>query len=383
MIRLSPRPPGSSRALAQFLAFVLLGISLAANAVDVGFKIDPGVAFPLTQQQSQRFGVGGGPSAKLLLGLTPYLDVTGGISFLALPASGDTSGAGMAWGYGPGLRLKTRRDSYSFYGASPWVDADTLYVRTGGLNRFGFAAGAGVAFPLNQSRNFWLGPFVRYQQIVGSGGNGVDGRDAKVLFTGLSFEFGGGRERTVLAVAPAPAPEGPHCPAAAECPAAATLPDSDGDGVPDKFDRCPDVAGPAENQGCPVYEKVIVHEDKLELTEKIAFAKDTDRLEKQSFPLLDEVAKALQDHKTFHVSVEGHASSEGTDEHNQDLSERRAVAVLDYVAAHGIPRDRLSSKGFSSSRPLNSNDTPAGRESNRRVEFVVTIMILNKDGSVQ
>jgi outer membrane protein OmpA-like peptidoglycan-associated protein len=365
------------RTLVPALLF-LLAVPLTARAVDVGFKIDPGVAFPLTQPQSSRYGVGGTASANLLLGLTANLDVMAGISILALPTSGDSSDTGIAWGYGPGVRFKGRRDSDSMHGMSPWVDANLLYVRTGDLNRLGLAAGVGLAFPVNEDRNFWVGPFVRYQQIVGSGGSGVDGRDARVLFAGLSFEFGSGRPR------PAPvAVEAPRCPAAVECPPIARLPDRDGDGVPDKFDRCPDVAGPIENQGCPIYEKIIVHEDKLELKEKIAFAKDTDKLETESFPLLDEVAKALRDNKSFRVLVEGHASSEGTEEHNQDLSERRALAVLDYLAQHGVPRDRLSSKGFSSSRPIATNETHEGRETNRRVEFVVTFIILNKDGSVQ
>jgi hypothetical protein len=202
MIRFSLRRPSSVRFLAQ--VFALLGFSLAAGAVDLGFKVDPGVAFPLTQQQSQRFGVGGGASAKLLLGLTPYLDVTGGISLLALPTSSNSlsSGSGIAWGYGPGLRLRGSRDSEAFRGASPWIDADALYVRTGDLNRFGFAVGVGLAFPLGEQRNLWLGPFVRYQQIVGSGGSGVDSRDAKVLFAGLSFVFGAGRARPAPALPP-------------------------------------------------------------------------------------------------------------------------------------------------------------------------------------
>jgi outer membrane protein OmpA-like peptidoglycan-associated protein len=54
--------------------------------------------------------------------------------------------------------------------------------------------------------------------------------------------------------------------------------------------------------------------------------------------------------------------------------------VLDYLAAHGIAKDRLVSKGFGSSVPLDTNETIAGRENNRRVEFVVHFIILN-DGS--
>ena len=105
-------------------------------------------------------------------------------------------------------------------------------------------------------------------------------------------------------------------------------------------------------------------------------------IEKVSHPALDEVAKALQDNKAFRVEIEGHASSEGGDEHNQTLSEQRAQAVLDYLAGKGVARDRLKSKGFSSSRPLTSNVTETGRETNRRVEFVI-FFIVHKEGSAQ
>jgi outer membrane protein OmpA-like peptidoglycan-associated protein len=60
----------------------------------------------------------------------------------------------------------------------------------------------------------------------------------------------------------------------------------------------------------------------------------------------------------------------------------RASAVLGYLADHGVAKDRLASKGFSSSVPIDTNATSAGRENNRRVEFVVNFIILNP-GSVQ
>jgi len=78
------------------------------------------------------------------------------------------------------------------------------------------------------------------------------------------------------------------------------------------------------------------------------------------------------------VQVEGHASSEGGDDHNQTLSEQRAEAVLDYLVTHGIDKGRLASKGFGSSVPIDTNETVAGRENNRRVEFVVYFTILNE-----
>jgi outer membrane protein OmpA-like peptidoglycan-associated protein len=98
-------------------------------------------------------------------------------------------------------------------------------------------------------------------------------------------------------------------------------------------------------------------------------------------PVLDEVAQALKDNKSFRVQIEGHSSSEGGDGHNQTLSEQRAEAVLDYLIGKGIPRERLVSKGFSSSVPIDSNATSAGREANRRVEFVVHFNILDQESA--
>jgi outer membrane protein OmpA-like peptidoglycan-associated protein len=355
---------------------ILFAVPLTTGAADLGFKVEPGVAIPLTSQQSQRFNLGAGMPVKLLYGLGRYVDLTGVVSFMGLPTTTNSlsSGTGTAWGYGGGLRLKGPHDSDSNYGMSPWIDADALYVRTGSLNRFGFSAGAGLAFPIGEMRKYWLGPYLRYQQIVGHDNfPGVDGRDAKVILAGLSFEFGTSRmhpgfaQQTAVMVAPA---------------VAAVEPDRDEDGTPDKDDWCPDVVGRYDNHGCPVYEKVVVKPDKLELKEKIQFAWDSPAIEPASHPALDEVVKALEDNRGFRVALEGHSSSEGMDEHNQTLSEERAQAVLNYLVAHGLAKDRVTSKGFSSSRPAESNITASGREANRRVEFVVHFIIVEK-GSIQ
>ena len=153
--------------------------------------------------------------------------------------------------------------------------------------------------------------------------------------------------------------------------------DSDRDGLPDTVDHCPEVAGAVEDSGCPKYEKVVVARDKLELKEKVYFAWDQAKIEPTSYPVLDEVVQALKDNKGFQVQVEGHTDSSGADDHNQSLSERRAEAVVQYITAHGVPRERIGSKGFSSSVPTDNNATVGGRENNRRVEFVVRFNIVN------
>ena len=347
-----------------------------ASANDFSVKLEPGLAIPLTAPQSHIYDVGGGQSIKALFGLTPYLDIGPSLSVLILPAELDGAESGIAWDFGGGLRLKRPHDAAGS-GLSPWLDFDALYVRTGGLNRPGFDLAAGVSVPVGETRTVWVGPFVRYMQTIQPTRDGFDNRDAKILLLGISFEVGTGLARRPVRVA---AP----CPTAAEPVAAepiAVVPDRDHDGIADSVDHCPDAAGPIENAGCPGYQKVIVKADKLELKEKLYFAWDQAKLEDASLPVLDEVVQALKDNPGFRVQVEGHADSTGADDHNQALSERRAAAVLDYLTSHGIANDRLVSKGFSSSVPVDTNLTVAGRENNRRVEFVVNFIILKTDGA--
>lgn len=345
---------------------------VAAKAGDLSLKIEPGVAFPLNRPQSREFKVGGGETIKALWALTPYLDVGPSATFLALPAENSASDAGTAWTFGGSARLKrpyNAPDNDQYYGVAPWVDIDALYVRTGSLNRPGFAAAAGLSVPIGESRAFRIGPFVRFLQIFQGTPSGFDNRDARVLSLGISFEAGAAVERER------------HYTAAPEPPVVTkeifSCPDRDKDGVPDNVDHCPDAAGPMDNWGCPAYKKLVIHRDKLELKEKLYFAWDQATLQEESFPVLDEVAQALNDNKSFRVQVDGHASSEGNDDHNQALSLGRADAVLNYLVSHGVNKDRLVSKGFSSSVPIDTNETVAGRENNRRVEFLVQFNIID------
>ena len=77
-------------------------------------------------------------------------------------------------------------------------------------------------------------------------------------------------------------------------------------------------------------------------------------------------------HPDLRLDVEGHTDSVGDDAYNQRLSERRAEAVAQRLAAQGVPAANITSKGFGETSPVASNDTAAGRQQNRRVELVVT-----------
>ena len=73
----------------------------------------------------------------------------------------------------------------------------------------------------------------------------------------------------------------------------------------------------------------------------------------------------------MHIEIIGHTDNMGTDEYNQNLSIRRSAAVVTWLVAKGIKRDRLISSGFGSSQPISTNFTSLGRSQNRRVEIKV------------
>jgi len=74
----------------------------------------------------------------------------------------------------------------------------------------------------------------------------------------------------------------------------------------------------------------------------------------------------------LHLDVEGHTDSVGSDEYNMQLSQRRAQAVRDYLVQQGIPDGSIASRGLGKTAPVASNDTPEGRQQNRRVELVLS-----------
>jgi OOP family OmpA-OmpF porin len=85
-------------------------------------------------------------------------------------------------------------------------------------------------------------------------------------------------------------------------------------------------------------------------------------------PILDQAAERLRQCGSERLQVEGHTDSIGADAYNQDLSERRARSVRDYLVSKGVNAGRISAAGFGESRPISTNDTPEGRSLNRRVE---------------
>jgi outer membrane protein OmpA-like peptidoglycan-associated protein len=87
---------------------------------------------------------------------------------------------------------------------------------------------------------------------------------------------------------------------------------------------------------------------------------------------LAKVSGIVLAYPSLRLSVEGHTDSIGTDDYNQQLSEKRAEAVRDYLVQQGISSDAVIASGFGKTAPVASNDTPEGRQQNRRVELVLS-----------
>ena len=139
--------------------------------------------------------------------------------------------------------------------------------------------------------------------------------------------------------------------------------DSDGDGVLDAADACPGTpAGTAvDEKGCAL--------PKIVALEGVNFDNDEDVLRPDSLAILEAATATLKRNPSIKVEVAGHTDSRGTSEHNLDLSNRRAKAVMDYFIGHGVAAERLSAKGYGETQPVANNYLEEGRMKNRRVEL--------------
>ncbi len=154
--------------------------------------------------------------------------------------------------------------------------------------------------------------------------------------------------------------------------------DNDGDGIMDVADKCPNDAetmnGIDDEDGCPDAKEssVKITKDRLIITEKVYFGNASDRIESRSFGILDDIARTLQENPQIRrMIVEGHTDSRGNEDKNQALSERRAASVMKYLVQKGVDSSRLEARGYGPDKPIADNDTSAGREKNRRVEFII------------
>lgn len=142
--------------------------------------------------------------------------------------------------------------------------------------------------------------------------------------------------------------------------------DLDDDGVENEDDECPGTPKGSEvdRKGCVKIEKVVL--------KGVNFATASATLKAAAHDTLRSVASSMKADDDLEVEVQGHTDSVGPDDKNEKLSEKRADAVKAFLVKEGIDDDRLSTKGYGESEPVDTNDTPAGRANNRRVSFKIT-----------
>ena len=257
-------------------------------------------------------------------------------------------------------------------------------------------AGAGLLMPL--AHNFNLRAEARYYALissqVSSGKNITNEGRANV---GVEFNFGDVAQAAVMAPPP---PEEVHmvdpdsdgdgvldsadtCPntppgtsvdekgcalPAAPVPvaAAAVSADADNDGVADSADKCPGTAPglKVDADGCVVQQTLVLH--------NIVFATNSGALTEDSKRVLDKIAEGMLGQPTMTIEIDGHTDNVGAQDYNLTLSQARAKLVRLYLKSKGVQFERMSVDGFGQFKPIADNKTEEGRALNRRVEFKIT-----------
>jgi outer membrane protein OmpA-like peptidoglycan-associated protein len=330
-------------------------LQTTAQAQELSLRLEPGVAIPVTAPQNNRFKVGGDLAVKPGITFAHYFTAGPAVSVLALPSNISGIDTGTAYTFGGFLQVKRPHDyeyntDHGFAAVSPWADADLQYVATGPLDRLGYAVAAGASVPTSDSRNLWVGPFVRYQGVYQNddGHPGFNTNNAKIVIVGLSVEIGENvyEKHAPVYVAPPPQVQ----PAPEPVVVVNTTP------APPTF-----------------------HDQDVRIPEVVQFAYDSPVLDDTANAKLLDVVKQITSAKNYkEIRIEGHASSEGAVKYNDALSLARANSVLEYLVANGIPREKLTSVGFGSRVPVATNVNEVGRSKNRRVDFEINFVIVKE-----
>jgi OmpA-OmpF porin, OOP family len=334
--------------MAGALAILIPTAAMADNG-EVSVKVDVGAAVPLAQPQINGLGAGASGNVKLLYGIGPFFSLGPSASLTWLGSNPEVESSQTTFGAGVGARLSRPHgnDDHLTLFASPWVDGDFQ------LNKVGHAGepipsvsvGVGLSLPLTVDRSVWVSPFIRFEDVFAvPSDSSFDARENKIGSLGLSFEFGGRH-------LPPPPPAAPKVVEQPVAPPAVVVPPP-----------------PAPVAPTPAAEAPFV------INEKIQFAFDSAALQSGSTSVLDEIAKNIQGHTNYSVTVRGYASSEGDLHYNQQLSLRRAQTVAGYLTSHSVDQNRVTAVGMGISNPVADNSTEAGRQLNRRVDFVTVVV---------
>lgn len=276
------------------------------------------------------------------------------------------------------LELAFTRHELSDTAITPQVTDLTYVRRLAPLARFSpiVGAGAGIVDMLNYDPNSWklglklragaeyalnhcfnVGFNVDYQHINKMlFADNLPTHNAHILAArvGLTWYFGGNKGAAAAAAAPVAA--------------TAMNRDSDGDGVIDSKDKCPNTpAGTAVNAyGCAKAEKA-------SFTLDVKFQTGKSDLDHSYDSDLQSLAAFLKEHSKTKLEIQGHTDNTGAKSLNESLSQLRAESVRNYlVLKQGISEDRITAKGYGSAQPVADNKTAEGRAKNRRVVSVIT-----------
>ncbi len=108
------------------------------------------------------------------------------------------------------------------------------------------------------------------------------------------------------------------------------------------------------------------------ITDKVYFASGRNRILRQSYDLIEEIAGVMLHNPQIEIiEIGGHTDDKGSARGNQRLSEKRAKAVYKRLISLGVPKDRLTFKGYGEDNPIADNGNAEGRATNRRVEFII------------
>jgi OOP family OmpA-OmpF porin len=346
----------------------------------------------------------------LLLTALPHRAVADDTSVYEKPGDSLTTEAGYAW---PSRALGTSGRGFTasvIYGhplpanlaLEVNVHASTFETGTpGGTDFYQKGVNLDLAYQFNPLQSSWLNPFV----LVGVGGAYDDfnpdtldrgvflaeaglGAISKPLFSnGLrlrldarwvhdSNEGGHSEYRGMLGVFVPIGWTKPEPPARIEVrevvkevvrqvPMERVAVDSDGDGIDDARDKCPNTPRGArvDSTGC------VIEAQTIELR-GVTFNLNKATLTTNAQTVLDTVVPAFTGQPSLHVEIAGHTDSSGSVRYNQVLSQSRAETVRDYLIAHGAHADQVTARGYGKSQLLiNPEKSEVDRERNRRVEL--------------
>ena len=255
-------------------------------------------------------------------------------------------------------------------------------------NQSGFFADAGAGVKIPFAKSWALKAEAIYLAKIGNSHNQTVDNNLMAL-VGLTYSFG-----EVAKPAPKEEPK-PVIVEEVAIVAVVAETDSDGDGIYDSLDKCPNTpAGSTvgvdgcpvvldndhdgvlnENDLCPdtpVGEKVDAHGCPIAIDLHITFANDSSVVPASADNILNKYAEFLKNNPYYSAKIVGYTDDRGSAAYNQKLSERRAKAVMNALIERGVNPAQLSAIGMGELNPVASNDTPEGRAQNRRIEAELT-----------